>query len=120
MIRLLLLDDDEMDRILLSRRIHNEAPEAEIVLAADVGEALTELGRGRFHLIVSDMVLPGADGVEIIAALQTKTEAPIVAFTGLVDDRVEAAVRGRGVAGWMSKRNPNIADMLACAGRVAV
>jgi two-component system, cell cycle response regulator CpdR len=63
MIRILLAEDDEAMRTYLSRALQNAGYE---VSAVDRGtEALVLLEREHFDLLLSDIVMPEMDGIEL-------------------------------------------------------
>ena len=63
MIRILLAEDDEAMRTYLSRALENAGFEVE---AVDRGTAaIPLLERERFDLLLSDIVMPEMDGIEL-------------------------------------------------------
>ena len=63
MIRILLAEDDEAMRTYLSRALENAGYD---VVAVDRGTAaLPHLTRERFDLLLSDIVMPEMDGIEL-------------------------------------------------------
>ncbi|OCC23054.1 response regulator [Croceicoccus estronivorus] len=63
MIRILLAEDDEAMRNYLTRALENAGYE---VVAVDRGtEAVPLLENGRFDLLLSDIVMPEMDGIEL-------------------------------------------------------
>jgi two-component system cell cycle response regulator CpdR len=62
-IRILLAEDEEAMRTYLARALENAGYE---VVAVDRGtEALPHLENGRFDLLLSDIVMPEMDGIEL-------------------------------------------------------
>ncbi len=68
--RVLLVEDDtalgDMFAQVLGERGH------EVVLATDVPSAIEHLGRGAFDVIVTDLRLPGASGLELLAWVRAR------------------------------------------------
>jgi two-component system cell cycle response regulator CpdR len=63
MIRILLAEDEEAMRVYLARALENAGYE---VVAVDRGtEALPHLEREHFDLLLSDIVMPEMDGIEL-------------------------------------------------------
>jgi CheY-like chemotaxis protein len=82
MARILLVEDNEMNRDMLSRRLVKRGHEVSI--AVDGQQGVDMAGRERPDIILLDMSLPVMDGWE--AARQLKTDAvtsgiPIIALT---------------------------------------
>ncbi len=63
MIRILLAEDDEAMRLYLARALENAGFD---VIAVDRGTAAVPLlERENFHLLLSDIVMPEMDGIEL-------------------------------------------------------
>ena len=97
MARLLLVEDNEMNRDMLGRRLQRRGHE--VLLAAD-GQAGVDLARAaRPALILLDMSLPGLDGWEAARRLKAAPETraiPILALTAhaMAGDRERALAAG--------------------------
>ena len=97
MTKILLVEDNEMNRDMLSRRLSRKG--FEIVVAID-GRQGTEMGiQGGFDLILMDMSLPEIDGWEAtrqIRATPQGATVPIIALTAhaMAGDREKALAAG--------------------------
>jgi len=95
--RILLVEDNEMNRDMLSRRLARKGFEVE--MAVD-GRAGVEMGRaGKYDLILMDMSLPEIDGWEATRQLRAAKETatvPIIALTAhaMAGDRDKALEAG--------------------------
>ena len=95
--RILLVEDNEMNRDMLSRRLARR--EYEVLVAVDGGEGVMMAGSEAPDLILMDMSLPVMDGWEatrqIKASLETKS-IPIIALTAhaMSGDREKAMEAG--------------------------
>ncbi len=97
MAKLLLVEDNEMNRDMLSRRLQRRGHE--VVLAVNGEEAITMAGTEKPDLILMDMSLPVIDGWEAtrrIKALPESNDIPILALTAhaMADDRQKAMEAG--------------------------
>jgi CheY-like chemotaxis protein len=91
--RLLLVEDNEMSRDMLSRRLMKHG--YEVMVAADGSEALQRIDTDRPDLILIDLGLPGMDGWEVTRRLRARAETqhiPIIALTAhaMAGDRERA------------------------------
>ena len=80
--KLLLVEDNEMNRDMLSRRLARRG--YEILVATDGSEGLAEATRHLPDLIIMDMSLPVLDGWESTRALKEQPETraiPVLALT---------------------------------------
>jgi two-component system, cell cycle response regulator DivK len=97
MTKILLVEDNEMNRDMLSRRLQKQG--YEVVLAVDGEEGVAKAQSDSPALILMDMSLPGVDGWEatrrLKAAAQTQ-KIPIIALTAhaMTDDRDKALAAG--------------------------
>jgi len=94
--RILLVEDNEMNRDMLSRRLSRRKYEVDV--AVDGGEAVEKAG-SLPDLILLDMSLPVMDGWTVAGALKAREDTrhiPIVALTAhaMVGDREKALNAG--------------------------
>jgi diguanylate cyclase (GGDEF)-like protein/PAS domain S-box-containing protein len=90
---LLLVDDNEMNRDALSRRLRQRG--FEVALAVDGREALALAGASAFDLVLLDVEMPGLSGLDVLAELRrtrSGTELPVIMVTARSEgaDIVEA------------------------------
>jgi DNA-binding NtrC family response regulator len=79
--RVLVVEDEAYVRESLGELLR--ARGFDIHLAATVAEALECLGRAPVDLVLTDLRMPGADGLELIRRLQaTDPEIPVIVLTG--------------------------------------
>ena len=67
--RLLVVDDEPANRDLLSRHLRHEGYSVE--LAVDGREALELVGKRSYDLVLTDLIMPGLDGYQLLAALKS-------------------------------------------------
>ena len=95
--KILLVEDNEMNRDMLSRRLLKQG--FEMVIAVD-GEQAVDLARAEApDLILMDISLPGLDGWEATRLLKGRPETrsiPIIAFTAhaMAGDREKSLAAG--------------------------
>jgi two-component system cell cycle response regulator DivK len=97
MARILLVEDNEMNRDMLSRRLERKG--YEVVMAVDGREGVEMAKGGGYDLILMDMSLPEIDGWEATRQLRASpgTERiPIIALTAhaMAGDREKALEAG--------------------------
>jgi two-component system NtrC family response regulator len=74
--RILLIDDDESFREILDYNLKKEG--YEVVSAPDGKKALKRLESESFGVVVTDMKMPGLDGMEVLRRVKTKHPETIV------------------------------------------
>ncbi|PTL85226.1 diguanylate cyclase [Vitiosangium sp. GDMCC 1.1324] len=90
MARLLLVDDEKMARTLYGDYLRGVGHE--VTAVATIAEVKEALAFGRYDVVVTDLILPKGDGMEVLQ--HTKEHYPgieVVVITGL--DKVDPAVR---------------------------
>ncbi len=81
MARILAIDDDEAVRSLLSNALTREGHE--VRLARNGDEALKVLAANPCELVITDIVMPGKEGIETILELRRNhPEVRIIALSG--------------------------------------
>ena len=88
--RILVVDDEVIIQALLTEVLEEEGYQ---VTTADNGEqAIRLLKRGRFDLIIADIIMPRANGIEVLlAAKRLDSDYPVIMITGYPS--VNTAVR---------------------------
>lgn len=96
-LRLLLVEDNEMNRDMLSRRLKRKG--FEVLIAVDGGEAVEMTRSARPDLVLMDMNLPVKDGWTAVREIRAEPELasiPVIALTAhaMSDDRARALEAG--------------------------
>ena len=97
MAKILLVEDNEMNRDMLSRRLARRG--YEVAVAVDGEQSLAMARAGAPALILMDMSLPGMDGWEATRQLKAMPETrriPVIALTAhaMAGDREKAIAAG--------------------------
>ena len=97
MARILLVEDNEMNRDMLSRRLERRG--YEVIVAVDGEEGVARAKADMPDVIVMDLSLPGIDGWEATRQLKAATETraiPVLALTAhaMAGDREKALEAG--------------------------
>ncbi len=90
---ILIVDDNEMNRDMLSRRFKRRGYEVDI--AVDGQEALDMIAPEKYDVVLLDVMMPGIDGIEVLETLRkdySLMELPVIMVTakGETDDLVKA------------------------------
>lgn len=97
MARILLVEDNEMNRDMLSRRLMRKGFEVEMAIDGD--ECMTRLADSRPDLVLMDINLPGRDGYEITRQIKGNpsfSDIPVIALTAhaMSGDREKSIAAG--------------------------
>jgi signal transduction histidine kinase len=86
--RILIVDDEEPVRVLFAKCLSERYT---CVTAASVEEALTHLAESDFALVITDMIMPGLSGVELLRKVTTTyPDTPVIMVSGV--DRTQRAL----------------------------
>src|SRR5882724_6253810 len=105
-LHVLVVDDNEDARVILGAYLQQLG--ASVTLARNAGDALAAMNELRAHVIVSDLSMPGMDGLELLARIRSlpteqPSPTPAIAFTGFATRQNEAAARRAGYAVFIVK-----------------
>ena len=79
---ILVVDDNEMNRDLLSRRLQRQG--YEVAVAVDGRQALEQLAAHGFALVLLDIEMPGLGGLEVLEIIRrthSAAELPVIMVT---------------------------------------
>ena len=124
MARVLLVEDNEMNRDMLSRRLQKKGHA--VAIAVDAEEGLAKAAADRPELILMDMSLPGMDGLEATRRLKADPATsgiPVIVLTAHATeaDREKAMAAGCEEYDTKPVDLPRLLDKIAAltAGRAA-
>ncbi len=93
--RLLVVDDEKVIREILADFLSMEG--FHVRTAEDGQEALGELSRARFDLVLSDLKMPNLGGIELLAAIQKHSPQVVTIIMtgfGTVETAIDAMKKG--------------------------
>jgi CheY-like chemotaxis protein/anti-sigma regulatory factor (Ser/Thr protein kinase) len=100
---ILVVDDSAVDRKLVAGLLA-KGESLEIELAASGEEALVRLERSRPALIVTDLVMPGISGLELVARVTERyPEIPVILMTGKGSEEIAVKALQGGAASYVPK-----------------
>jgi len=91
--RILIVDDEPRIRGLCLRVLRR--PEFSVTCVSSVDEALTDLERDEFDLLITDIRMPRRDGLELVAEVKSLYRwLPVIVISGFVESAVRAKSLG--------------------------
>src|SRR5688572_20152039 len=117
--RAILIVDDQRDILKLLRATLDSLknPEIKIFEAPSGEEALLESSRHKIDLLVTDYLLPGITGVELMHKIRAKhPDAKVILITGMTDRKVRDEMLNAGALAIFDKPIP-LADFLDAVER---
>ena len=101
---LLVVDDNEMNRDMLSRRLKRKGYRVKV--AEDGEQALAIVARETVDLVLLDIMMPGIDGVEVLKILRRdhpQTQLPVIMATAKADSKDVVAALELGANDYVTK-----------------
>jgi DNA-binding response OmpR family regulator len=100
--RILIVDDEERQRKALARSFRQAGYQTRG--AASGEEALARLAAEPVGLVITDLVMPGMDGLALVRALSTAAPGtPVIVLTAYGSAESQAEAQALGVAGYLAK-----------------
>lgn len=90
--KILIVDDEPDMLVLLSMIIKSRTP-YEVVAISNPVEALQEIKRDGFDLVITDLKMPGVDGMQILRTIRARdSDIPVIIITayGTIESATEA------------------------------
>ncbi len=103
---ILFVDDEKNIVKSLQRMVRAQGIECQTAEACGAGEALEILQSQPVDLVISDIRMPGTDGVELLTRLRATARfqhLPVIMLTGETDNSVRNAALGMGATDYLSK-----------------
>jgi len=112
------IDDSPSLRQMVALTLENAG--YEVVEASDGRDAVAKLGGREYHLFVTDLNMPGMDGIELTRTLRSMPEyrfVPIILLTTESNQEKKMQGKAAGATGWIVKPFQP-ADLLATVKKV--
>jgi two-component system, OmpR family, KDP operon response regulator KdpE len=99
--RILIVDDEpQITRVL---RTSLQSNGHEVTLARDGVEALELFLKTRPELVITDLAMPGMDGIELTREIRERSETPIIVLSVRSQDAAKVAALDEGADDYMTK-----------------
>jgi two-component system OmpR family response regulator len=102
--RILVVDDEPHIRRVLDAMLSNEG--FDVVLASDGSEGLQAISSGNVDLVILDLLMPGATGLEVLAKIRTdpdNADTPVIILTAKGQDADREAAFAGGADDFLTK-----------------
>ncbi len=107
-IKVLLIDDDEVDRATVKRAFKGTDLNCDITECEDAGVAIRMLKAQQFDCVFLDYLLPGTDGLMLLRKLRAEgISTPIVIITSQGDEKIAVKMMKAGATDYLIKTQLN-------------
>jgi CheY-like chemotaxis protein len=102
--RLLLIEDNPGDALIFREKLRESDLDCELVHSKRLEEGMELIEDGDFDIILVDLSLPDASGLEaVIRVVDAAPDVPVVVLTGLDDANIAAQARHEGAIDYLVK-----------------
>lgn len=100
----ILVIDDELDMLMLLRMIIEDNTKYDVETTNNPSEALKLLTERDYNLVISDLKMPGMDGIELFDELrEIKPDVPVIIMTAYGSLETSEEAMKKGVADFITK-----------------
>ncbi|WP_392532972.1 hybrid sensor histidine kinase/response regulator [Nostoc sp. C117] len=103
-LKILVVDDDEVDRIAVRRALTKAGIEMDLSEVSDANEALSALNTTSYDCVFLDYRLPDQDGLTLIQHIRSsEIKVPLIVLTGQRDEQIAVELMKSGATDYLSK-----------------
>ncbi|MBD2740194.1 ATP-binding protein [Coleofasciculus sp. FACHB-1120] len=103
-LKILVVDDDEVDRMAVRRSLKTAGVQMELVEASDCQGAIATLHSDHFDCVFLDYRLPDGDGLSLVQDIRSSgLKIPLVVLTGQGDEQTAVELMKAGASDYISK-----------------
>jgi signal transduction histidine kinase len=103
-LKILIVDDNEVDRTAVRRFLRTSEMAIEITEAADYQEAKKQMSNNLFDCMFIDYLLPDGDGLTLVREIRDQgVKIPLIVLTGHGDEGIAVDMMKAGASDYMSK-----------------
>ncbi len=99
--RILVVDDEPAVRTLVAKTL--AACDYDVETAEDGPSALERMKTTSYDLLITDLKMPGMDGLSVVREVRRQSDLPIVILTGFSTEASAIEALNMGVAGYITK-----------------
>jgi two-component system CheB/CheR fusion protein len=111
-VRILLIDDNPHDRILLERELAMRFPGLAVWHVRDAEQLDAALAGGEFDLAITDYRLHWAEGIEVLRRIKARwPERPVIMFTASGNEEIAARAMSEGLDDYITKTSKHFVRM---------
>ncbi|MCA9084469.1 MAG: response regulator [Planctomycetaceae bacterium] len=103
MVSILLVDDSATDRARLAGLL-SQATQHQVSTAANGAEALRRISEQNVDLVLTDLLMPELDGLQLVKTLRTsRPDLPVILMTGAGSEEIAVQAMRAGAASYVNK-----------------
>jgi CheY-like chemotaxis protein/anti-sigma regulatory factor (Ser/Thr protein kinase) len=104
MVKALVVDDSKVDRLMVGGLLEKDG-EIEVTYASDGKEALARIEESQPDLVITDLVMPEMDGLELVGEIRRRFPlVPVILCTSKGSEQTAVEALQRGASSYVPKR----------------
>ncbi|HVR29175.1 MAG TPA: response regulator, partial [Thermoanaerobaculia bacterium] len=104
MLKALVVDDSKVDRLMIGGLLEKDG-EIEVSYASDGAEALAKIEQSPPDLVITDLVMPELDGLQLVGEIRKRFPlVPVILCTSKGSEQTAVEALQRGAASYVPKR----------------
>ncbi|MEB3279190.1 MAG: ATP-binding protein [Lyngbya sp.] len=104
LLNILIVDDDEVDRMAVQRSLRQVGVKLAVTEAPDCDNAIAILKKRTFDCVFLDYRLPDRDGLELVKQVRSlNIKVPLIVLTGQGDEQIAVDLMKAGASDYLSK-----------------
>src|SRR5262245_24318377 len=105
MAKILIVDDNAMDRVTAGRLVE-KGNGLKPLFAEDGKQALAAIARDAPDLVLTDLLMPDMDGLELVKVVRERHPlVPVILMTNFGSEEIAIQALKKGAASYVPKRN---------------
>src|SRR5687768_892447 len=105
-LKVLVVDDDDVDRMAVRRSLKASGIDAEITEAEDAATALERIRSASYDCALFDFRMPGSDGLELLRQIRADgVGTPVIMLTGFGDEQTAVDLMKAGASDYLPKNS---------------
>ena len=111
-VKILVVDDDEVDRMAVRRALVTAGVKIDLSEANDCAEAIATLQQQQFDCVFLDYRLPDGDGLSLVQQIRSLGfTVPLVVLTGQGDEQIAVQLMKAGAYDYLSKSKLSVESL---------
>lgn len=103
-IKILVVEDDEVDRMAVRRALNTAGIPVEMAVAVDGKSAIATLNQQSFECVLLDYRLPDGDGLALVQEIRgAGSKVPLIVLTGQGDEQLAVELMKSGASDYLPK-----------------
>src|SRR5687768_6576693 len=101
-IKVLCVEDDELDRMIIKRAVHSSGMKIDLSFAEDIESGKEQTSSTEYDCIFLDYNLPGGSGLELLKYIRkNNNQSPVIIVTSQGDEKIAVEAMKNGASDYI-------------------